>query len=353
MFSARNAGLMACACSTGALLVCLFYVPALVMKIQNINDQLRIDSDEFRVMADLTWTELTKARVGGLERIRRQTYASSGSTPKKTYPLHSSYVKSQDAFVEASPTCNCQANNKCPPGPPGRPGKPGLDGEPGSPGKPGAPGLAGIAPPVTIDSQQGCRVCPHGPRGPTGPPGEPGPIGEEGAPGPVGRVGETGREGYPGQPGIPGESGKPGKVGEPGVPGRDGTRGGKGPTGDKGEPGPQGQKGPAGYPGRDGQRGSDGEAGPPGPPGSPGMPGEPGQQGIVGQPGQPGQDANYCKCPERSLGVNRYAEKPKSTVAPAPPPAQSYDSPPAAVQAPSYEAVEAPRNPYRKWKWLH
>ncbi|PIO53870.1 hypothetical protein TELCIR_24779, partial [Teladorsagia circumcincta] len=39
MFSARNAGLLACACSTGALFVCLFYVPALVMKIQNINDQ--------------------------------------------------------------------------------------------------------------------------------------------------------------------------------------------------------------------------------------------------------------------------------------------------------------------------
>lgn len=345
MLSARNAGLLACICSTGALLICLFYVPALVMKIQTINDQLRMDSDEFRVMADLTWTELSKARMGSVERIRRQSYDSS---PKKTYGLHSSYMK-PDAFVESNPTCNCQASNQCPPGPPGQPGKPGLDGEPGSPGKPGAPGLAGIAPPVTIDAQQGCRVCPHGARGSPGSPGEPGPVGEEGSPGNPGRPGESGREGYPGQPGIPGESGKPGKVGEPGLPGREGTRGAKGPTGDKGEPGPQGQKGPAGYPGRDGQRGSDGEVGPSGPQGPPGMPGEPGQKGIMGAPGQPGPDGSYCKCPERSLGVNKY-EKPPTTEAPA------YESVPvhASPPAPSYEAaVEAPRNPYRKWKWLH
>ncbi|RCN24052.1 nematode cuticle collagen domain protein, partial [Ancylostoma caninum] len=72
MFSARNAGLLACAFSTGALLVCLFYVPALVMKIQNINDQLRVDSDEFRVIADMTWMELSKTRISDAGRVRRQ-----------------------------------------------------------------------------------------------------------------------------------------------------------------------------------------------------------------------------------------------------------------------------------------
>ncbi|VDL82660.1 unnamed protein product [Nippostrongylus brasiliensis] len=120
MFSARNAGLLACACSTGALFVCLFYMPALMMKIQQINDQLRIDSDEFRVMADLTWTELSKARVGGADRIRRQAY---DSTPKRTYALHNAYMK-PDSFVESNPQCNCQSNNQCPAGPPGLPGKP-------------------------------------------------------------------------------------------------------------------------------------------------------------------------------------------------------------------------------------
>ncbi|PIO63327.1 hypothetical protein TELCIR_15072 [Teladorsagia circumcincta] len=132
-------------------------------------------------MADLTWTELSKARVGGVERIRRQTYGSAatyGSTPKKTYALHNSYMKPHDAFVEANPTCS--------------------------------------------------------------------------------------------------------------------------------------------------------EVGPAGPQGAPGMPGEPGQQGIMGAPGQPGPDANYCKCPERSLGVNRYAEKPKTTVAPPAPPV-GYDTPTEAI----------------------
>ncbi|ETN71670.1 nematode cuticle collagen domain protein, partial [Necator americanus] len=99
MFTARNAGLLACAFSTGALLVCFFYVPALIMKIQNINDQLRVDSDEFRVIADMTWTELSKARLSDVGRIRRQAYGSP--TPKKIYALHNSYVK-EDAFVESA-----------------------------------------------------------------------------------------------------------------------------------------------------------------------------------------------------------------------------------------------------------
>ncbi|KAJ1370301.1 hypothetical protein KIN20_031995 [Parelaphostrongylus tenuis] len=43
-----------------------------MMKIQTINDQLRIDSDEFRVMADLTWEELSKARTSNIGRLKRQ-----------------------------------------------------------------------------------------------------------------------------------------------------------------------------------------------------------------------------------------------------------------------------------------
>ncbi|KJH46360.1 nematode cuticle collagen domain protein [Dictyocaulus viviparus] len=375
MFSARSAGVVACVCSTAAFFSCLLYLPALLMKIQAINDQLRIDSDEFRVMADLTWNELKNARFGDVARSKRQNY---GESPRRTYTLHSSYAK-ENSFVEANPSCNCQANNQCPPGPPGLPGKPGVDGEPGRPGKPGAPGLSGIAPPVMIDAvsddrklfclighpinfkeEQGCRICPHGPNGPPGPPGEPGPMGSEGMPGSPGRPGEPGREGYPGQPGIPGESGKPGRPGEQGAPGRNGTHGVKGPIGEKGEPGPQGQKGPAGYPGRDGQRGNDvgcarlsstflGEVGSPGPLGQMGMPGEPGQQGIPGAPGQPGPDASYCKCPERSLGVNKY-NRPQQ-VTPSPTYVPSANAPPA---IPAYDtAAEAPANPYRKWKWLH
>lgn len=48
-----------------------------------------MDSDEFRVMADLTWTELSKARMGSVERIRRQVglgvIFNSHSSPDKCY----------------------------------------------------------------------------------------------------------------------------------------------------------------------------------------------------------------------------------------------------------------------------
>ncbi|KAK6014875.1 collagen triple helix repeat protein, partial [Ostertagia ostertagi] len=166
--------------------------------------------------------------------------------------------------------------------------------------------------------------------------------GEEGSPGSPGRLGEPGREGYPGQPGIPGESGKPGKVGEPGAPGREGIRGAKGPMGDKGEPGPQGQKGPAGYPGRDGQRGSDGKRGRTSRTGCP-------QFSLGMARGE--LDSGYYRgatldnldrmqttvnAQNASLGVNRYADKPKTTVAPPAPPV-GYDTPPAAVHGRLYD----------------
>ncbi|CAJ0931475.1 unnamed protein product, partial [Mesorhabditis belari] len=347
MLSAHSAGQLAIICSIGAVVTVFLYVPALIMKINAINERLKIDSDEFRVMADATWGQLVNTRR--MPRSRRQSYDNP-----RVYPLHTAYVNN-DAFVESpSSTCSCQAQNSCPAGPPGSPGKAGMDGQPGLAGEMGSPGLAGIAPPVTIDPNQGCRVCPNGPRGMPGPPGESGPPGQDGQPGNPGRPGEQGREGYGGNPGIPGEAGKSGKVGEQGPPGRDGTRGAKGPQGPKGDSGPLGQKGPEGYPGPDGQRGQDGDAGPVGPPGIPGMPGEGGQPGMPGTPGLPGSDGQYCKCPPRSAGVNKPATY---ETQPAP-----YDNPSAGVQAasspPSYApnpydaGVEAaPRNPYRKWKW--
>uniref|UniRef100_A0A915EQF6 Nematode cuticle collagen N-terminal domain-containing protein n=1 Tax=Ditylenchus dipsaci TaxID=166011 RepID=A0A915EQF6_9BILA len=265
MFSARCAGLLAIGTSILALVSVFFYIPALVVKIGVINDQLKVDTDEFRVMADEAWSELINIKgviaPAAVFRSRRQTY---GESLPKAYPLHNTYAK-QDSVN--APSCACSAQNSCPAGPPGPAGRPGEDGLPGARGTPGGPGLPGIAPPVTIDPNAGCRVCPHGPRGPPGTPGEPGPNGPDGLPGPAGRNGEDGRAGYVGNPGIPGENGKTGKLGEPGPPGRDGVRGQKGPPGPKGETGPGGQKGPDGYPGPDGQRGNDGAPGPIGPTG--------------------------------------------------------------------------------------
>lgn len=73
------------------------------MKIQDINEQLKVDSDEFKAMADMTWNELTKTRIL-MGRPKRQTY---GEAPKQksTYALHGAYMK-PDAFVEAAPTCS-------------------------------------------------------------------------------------------------------------------------------------------------------------------------------------------------------------------------------------------------------
>lgn len=70
MLSARNAGLVAMAASLGALLASFLYIPALVLKINQINEQLRVDSDEFKVIADAAWSELTQARF--FVRTRRQ-----------------------------------------------------------------------------------------------------------------------------------------------------------------------------------------------------------------------------------------------------------------------------------------
>uniref|UniRef100_A0A7E4W4C0 Col_cuticle_N domain-containing protein n=1 Tax=Panagrellus redivivus TaxID=6233 RepID=A0A7E4W4C0_PANRE len=300
--SARVAGHVAVVASLGALLGVCIYIPALVVKISSINDKLKVDVDEFRIIADDAWHELISLRNTYPQRDRRQTYASVSANPIRLLEGSQGH-RNKDAFVTAGPTCACNARNNCPAGPPGPPGAPGEDGNPGLPGETGPAGLPGIAPPVTVDPNAGCRVCPNGNRGPPGQPGEMGPSGSEGLPGQPGREGEDGRPGYPGNPGLPGEPGKAGSHGEKGAPGRDGTRGQKGSPGAKGQAGPIGQKGADGYPGPDGNRGNDGPPGLQGEPGAPGMSGMAGMPGQTGADGIPGDDADYCPCPQRSSGV--------------------------------------------------
>lgn len=52
-----------------------------------------------------------------------------------------------------------------------------------------------------------------------------------------------------------------------------------------------------------GEPGPEGPPGNPGPPGPPGGDGQPGEPGPPGEPGLPGNDAQYCKCPPRSIVV--------------------------------------------------
>ncbi|KAF7635117.1 Col_cuticle_N domain-containing protein [Meloidogyne graminicola] len=352
LISTRYVGIMSIISCLLSLTILCIYIPLFITKIVQINEQLRIDSEEFKALANIGWNKIQNVKTNIpfnnlIFRERRQAY-EQGELPK-AYPLHNTYAK-QDAYVQG-PTCVCNALNVCPSGPPGPPGKPGEDGFPGARGQPGAPGLPGVAPPVTIDTSAGCRVCPHGPTGPPGLPGESGPPGVDGLPGPPGRKGEDGRAGYPGNPGIPGEAGKPGKLGEIGPPGRDGIRGQKGPPGPKGELGPAGPKGPDGYPGTDGQRGNDGPPGEIGSPGSIGAPGADGQPGQQGATGEPGEDAQYCPCPPRthgpsaprpSVGVNKAYEVSQPKISP-----PQYEAPPQLKQStsPSYEKSPPPSIP--------
>ncbi|VDK54205.1 unnamed protein product [Cylicostephanus goldi] len=93
------------------------------------------------------------------------------------------------------------------------------------------------------------------------------------------------------QIGSPGPRGLPGRPGAPGQPGTNGYRPPQGP------PGPMGVMGPPG------------NMGPPGPEGAP---------GYSGVPGEPGQDGEYCPCPPKSAGIDRYQPMPGyQTVPPA------------------------------------
>uniref|UniRef100_A0A1I7SNM2 Collagen alpha-1(IX) chain n=1 Tax=Bursaphelenchus xylophilus TaxID=6326 RepID=A0A1I7SNM2_BURXY len=103
---------------------------------------LKVNTDEFKNMADEAWGELLSARSMPLqERQKRQAY---DDLPKQ-YPLPSTYLK-----PGASQTCTCATENNCPPGPPGPSGRPGEDGIPGLRGDPGVVGEPGILPPPEI-----------------------------------------------------------------------------------------------------------------------------------------------------------------------------------------------------------
>uniref|UniRef100_A0A5S6QE85 Col_cuticle_N domain-containing protein n=1 Tax=Trichuris muris TaxID=70415 RepID=A0A5S6QE85_TRIMR len=267
--------------SIGTLFCCLLFVPMLIQRMDNVRLDIRIDMDEFNVIAEDIMKEL---EIRG----------------KPVYQPAKHRVARQ-----ISSQCHCEEDNACPPGPQGLPGEPGVDGEPGLDGEPGIPGLPGNFPPVPVSPDGKCRYCPPGPPGPIGAPGKPGLSGPKGPPGPPGRPGPDGKPGPKGQQGPPGKHGTPGKVGPMGPPGRDGTLGRKGPAGEKGTRGEPGPVGPPGFPGMVGLPGKTGEPGPQGPAGRKGEPGRPGRDGPPGPVGDPGNDAQYCPCPPRTQSKQR------------------------------------------------
>ncbi|KAI6174223.1 Col-cuticle-N domain-containing protein [Aphelenchoides besseyi] len=252
--SAQTAGYCAVGLSLTAFLTLLLYVPTFLQRIGQIDELLKVRSDEFRAIANKAWDELIDVRHLPDEHHRSARQATKTRNLRKAYPLPDTFVIPENI----KPACTCQTHNNCLPGPRGMQGRPGL-------------GSINIDFPTYIEFR----------RGPTGLAGEIGPPGVEGPQGPKGRNGDDGR------PGNMGENGTPGKQGEQGPPGLDGVRGVKGPPGEKGKTGEAGPKGLT-------TRTSGTTAGNRGPQG---------QDGAIGQTGPagtPGKDATYCPCPGRT-----------------------------------------------------
>ena len=182
-----------------AIVACLAYVPLFFAKLASIDAELAMEMDEFRQLSDKFH--------GDLQVLGRQKRQASGN-------------------------CQCQAQNRCPPGNPGRPGVAGEAGRPGVAGPPGEKGEPGQPPKDLPQFKDGeCKKCPPGPAGDKGIKGVPGRPGEGGANGQPGQPGRPGQPGWKGPPGPPGGPGAPGKAGEKGEQGKDGKKGTKGKPG--------------------------------------------------------------------------------------------------------------------------
>ncbi|EYC41401.1 hypothetical protein Y032_0570g108 [Ancylostoma ceylanicum] len=312
------------------------------------NEALR-ELDEWKHYSNEAWLDMKSL----LQRAPRSTNRAKTHSAKTVFRRNSYYVAStasnpqpyysQDAYVEGD-MCNCGPQPNCPPGPPGPPGPRGYDGEPGYPGEPGRRGADGIALGLYKQEAPGCIRCPVGPPGRPGPTGYPGEQGPPGPPGPPGATAYQGKPGPCGPPGDRGSDGQPGLPGPPGEPGRSFTVqiGLPGPKGAPGRPGPLGRPGPPGFcP----PPGPPGPVGPMGPPGQPGPLGPPGAPGYPGAPGEPGQDGEYCPCPPKSGGVNRFEQPPPQNYQPAPQAPYQPPPPQPAPQAPYQQAPPPPPPP--------
>ncbi|RCN48559.1 nematode cuticle collagen domain protein [Ancylostoma caninum] len=300
----QTATMIASSVSAVTLAACLVAMFSIYSDVAGLWMELEREIGSFRVTTDDMWKDIMS--VGSVRRVRRQYEDALINKPPNdgppsipsVSPPSTPPVFAQNPGANGGPSCNCNADNKCPPGPPGPKGVPGAPGPEGYPGLDGKPGYDSedVAP---QRDTSGCFNCPSGPPGAPGALGRPGP---RGLPGPKGHDGNPGRDGMPGNPGEQGPPGPVGKAGEPGPPGEKG-RDAEHPIG---RPGPKGPRGDAGLPGPAGLNGLNGPPGAPGPVGAPGVTGNPGPQGPDGEPGEegdfgrPGKDAEYCPCPDRA-----------------------------------------------------
>uniref|UniRef100_A0A915EEU0 Nematode cuticle collagen N-terminal domain-containing protein n=1 Tax=Ditylenchus dipsaci TaxID=166011 RepID=A0A915EEU0_9BILA len=292
---------VASAGSAAFILFSLFMVGMLYQDISNLEDEVMVQMDEFKLLANLAWTDMI-AMDSSASPTTTQQSAFKDLLDRSQRSIFGRQRREGTGTTASGAACTCnQQPNHCPVGPPGPPGQPGIPGDNGQPGEAGKVGVAGMD--LLIDSgPKECIKCPAGAPGPKGPKGEAGPPGQ---PGKEGENGQPGKDGKPGPAGPAGEQGPDGEAGQPGSPGQQGKDGqtGKGAPGPKGPAGPSGQQGQPGAPGAAAQPGNAGPAGPPGTAGSPGEAGANGQPGQAGGPGIPGSDAAYCPCPARTGAV--------------------------------------------------
>ena len=164
MHTAHVLGIVSVVCSSVAIFACIVVVPTLYGQINDLHEEIMFDVVEFKSSADAMWTDMMTLQ---------QRAKNGGSAQEVHHNLgHGESIMNMFRGKRQAPDngCNCDANNKCPPGPPGPAGAKGDDGMDGVNGQPGKPGVPGDAP--VIKGEKGkCKVCPAGDKGPPGPAG--------------------------------------------------------------------------------------------------------------------------------------------------------------------------------------